>query len=119
MSSNADTESGFEPLAGDENHGCMNWQDWGHDKESGEIRETSHPRSRSSCGLCDAIMLRPVGFVRNESDEPCLKVRDEDIHMEDGTESIKAGVSAIRTLKSQIHFQERSTEYEKDRHHHL
>jgi hypothetical protein len=119
MSSNADTESGFEPLERDQNHVCMNRQDLDLDKKSGKIVETSHPRSRSSCGLCDAIILRPVGFVRNESDEPCLKVRDEDIHMEDGTESIKAGVSAIRTLKSQIHFQERNTEYEKDRHHHL
>ena len=40
----------------------------------------------------DPIMLRPVGFVRNEIDEPFLKAGEEGIEMKERIEAVKAQV---------------------------
>ncbi len=62
MSSNADTESGFEPLVGMKTMGAMNWQDWGHDKESGEIRETFPSEIPFFLWALRCNHARPVGL---------------------------------------------------------
>ncbi len=50
----------------------------------------------------DPITLRPVGFVRNELDEPFLKAGDEGLEMEERIEAVKAQIRKIRKMKSQI-----------------
>jgi len=50
----------------------------------------------------DPIMLRPVGVIRNEVDEPFLKAKDEGIEIKDRMAAIKARVREIRKMKSTI-----------------
>ncbi len=50
----------------------------------------------------DPIVLRPVGIIRNEIDEPFLKAGEAGIEMKERMAAIKAHVRKIRTMKSEI-----------------
>jgi len=50
----------------------------------------------------DPIVLRPVGVIRNEIDEPFLKAGEAGIEMKERMAAIKAQVRKIRKMKSEI-----------------
>jgi tRNA-Thr(GGU) m(6)t(6)A37 methyltransferase TsaA len=64
--------------------------------------KTSHKPSDDSHKTFDPIMLRPVGVVRNEVDEPFLKAKEEGIEIKERMAAIKARVRKIREMKSEI-----------------
>ena len=64
--------------------------------------KTSHKTFDASDKTFDPIMLRPVGFIRNEIDEPFLKAGEEGIEMNERMAAVKAQIQKVRKMKSEI-----------------